>query len=163
MHTKDWEPCYNSGSDSVGLGWGLILTFLTSRCPVDHTEQQGLDLPGTGSPVTGSSHADWLPRHRACSRWGGWFDGPLHDSLVTSITYVLSRSTWCISKACTRFVSIYRHFRSLKLLIGDRFLSRGDRTVIDSTDFRVIQRWIPIPALPQQPNYRTFLSCLYVR
>lgn len=43
MHTKDWEPCYNSGSDSVGLGWGLILTFLTSRCPVDHTEQQGLD------------------------------------------------------------------------------------------------------------------------
>lgn len=43
MHTKDWEPCYNSGSDSVGLVWGLILTFLTSRCPVDHTEQQGLD------------------------------------------------------------------------------------------------------------------------
>lgn len=60
----------------------------------------------------------------------GGADGLLHDSLF--ITYILSRSTWCTSRAYTRFMSLYRHFWSLKLLISDRFLSRGDRTVIDS-------------------------------
>ena len=38
-----------------------------------------------------------------------------------------------------KVMSIYRHIWSLKLLISDQFLPRGDSLVIESTDFRVTE------------------------
>lgn len=61
-------------------------------------------------------------------------------------------------------MSIHGHIWSLKLLISDWFLSRGDSTLIESTDFKVVHRAVfkfqlyHLTALCPRANSGTFLS-----